>query len=305
MLEQQSPLKPTPTPPPVASRQNLRNQIKPKPEVKNSVASDYKRRREEFERNRARGKGINNNLFVRPPVQKRDEKSVYEENLRRIRLRNYNSRKPISSINKILNSNEEAVRQEKINALKQQADEQRLKFKNDLEKRRLEAYEKERKYVLDENRTPRVQISPAPPVNMTEALNAIGIVGKQITKEEVLRNPQEDKSARKSWQKVTDLTPLDNKTLIQPTILSNDLKKYRPPVSPRKLWGLPHDTIIKSLNNATIISPSSSGGSDFKTRTIQIDHIFTPEKIATLKATKNLLLGVTFGQFDPKNTNVI
>lgn len=32
---------------------------------------------------------------------------------------------------------------------------------------------------------------------------------------------------------------------------------------------------------------------------------FSPEKLATLKATKNLLLGVTLGQFDSKSVKVL
>ena len=40
------------------------------------------------------------------------------------------------------------------------------------------------------------------------------------------------------------------------------------------------------------------------TNKTHVDLVFSPEKLATLKATKNLLLGVTLGQFDPKNTKV-
>lgn len=329
-------LKPSPTPP-VVSRQNsnnnnLNNNKNAKtPAFKNSFSREYKRRKEEFERNRARGKAINNNIFIaKPPLVKKDEKSVYEENLRKIRLNNYNNRKVINNSNKSKDLDEpldENPRMERLVALKQQAEEQRIKFKNDLEKRRIEANERERKLNADldlfnvikpqnDYKSPRVQAAAAPPVNLTEVFNAIGIVGKQISKAEVLKNP--DEKIRKSWQKATDLHSLDNKTLIQQTCVKNNpLTKYKPPVSPRKVWDLPHETILKAFEMIAISPNNSSSTESEKSRiqTILMNEkepefqrtklALSPEKLATLKATKNLLLGVTFGQFDPKSTNVI
>ena len=348
-------LKPSPTPP-VISRQNSGNSNRKYSANKNYFSKEYQRRKEEFERNRARGKGLNNNIFMaKPPILKKDEKSQYEENLRKIRLRNYNNRKALNLFN---NKNSDSIEKESIDesnnirndriaALRQQAEEQRYKFKNDLEKKRLEAYEKERKYVMDmeannnnnnnnnnnKPNTPRIQ--PAPAINMTEVLENIGVVGKKITKAEVLKNPDslDSNRNRKSWQKATDLTPLDNKTLVEQTIIKNDLKKYKPQASPRKVWDMPHETLLKALEMVSISSPanSSSGSgtsdkSEFKTgflnpkmnetiRTLLMNEkepdmldktkaLLSPEKIATLKATKNLLLGVTFGQFDPISTKV-
>ncbi len=339
-------LKPSPSPP-VISRQNSNNSSRKRAANKSYFSKEYQRRKEEFERNRARGKAINNNiLMAKPPILKKDEKSEYEENLRKIRLRNYNNRKALNLFNnKDSDSMEKEnfdelnnVRNDRIAALRQQAEEQRHKLKNDLEKKRVEAFEKERKYVMEmeannKPNTPRIQ--PAPPINMTQVLENIGVVGKKISKAEVLKNPDsvDSNRNRKSWQKATDLTPLDNKTLVEQTILKNDLKKYKPQVSPRKVWGLPHETLLKALEMVSISSPanssSGSGASDkseFQTgflnskmnetiRTLLMNEkepeflnktkaLLSPEKIATLKATKNLLLGVTFGQFDPINTKV-
>ena len=205
--------------------------------------------------------------------------------------------------------------------------EKKISFvKNDLEKRRIEANERERKLNADldlfnvikpqnDYKSPRVQAA-APPVNLTEVFNAIGIVGKQISKAEVLKNP--DEKIRKSWQKATDLHSLDNKTLIQQTCIKNNpLTKYKPPVSPRKVWDLPHETILKAFEMIAI-SPNNSSSTESEKSGIQTilmnekepefqrtKLVLSPEKLATLKATKNLLLGVTFGQFDPKSTNVI
>lgn len=324
-IESPSILKPSP-PPPIISRQNSNNR---KP-MKSSFSNEYKRRKEEFERNRARGKGINNNILVaKPPILKKDEKSVYEENLRKIRLKNYNNRKSFNVNTKAepeINDKKEDelhnARIDRISALKQQGEEQRLKLRNELERKRVEAYEKERKYEiekpLNEFKSPRVQ--QAPVVNLTEVFNAIGVVGKQISKADVLKNPNDEiinRNNRKSWQKGTDLTPLNDKTLVQPT-LKNNLHKYRPQVSPRKAWDLPHETILKAFELISISNSANSSGesnkSEFQTFLANEKEpdllfgksklLFSPEKLATLKATKNLLLGVTLGQFDSKNTKV-
>lgn len=150
----------------------------------------------------------------------------------------------------------------------------------------------------------------------------------------------EQKSDRKSWQKATNLQDLDNKTLIQQTLYQKSLK--RDLVSPRKVWDLPHETIIKAFELADL-SPSTTQNSDRSleatkksnlkrvntyvipkkdrsdSSTDETDKriknpnivensnkelVFSPEKLATLKATKNLLLGVTLGQFDSKSIKV-
>ena len=159
-------------------------------------------------------------------------------------------------------------------------------------------------------------------------------------------NKENVNSNRKSWSKETDLSQLENKTLLAETGQATTKKKQNIPiVSPRKAWDLPHQTIIKCFELADISPPSStslgnnlkgsetfvidkklassssSGSSNLlvnekepsffekmdafeSTNKTHVDLIFSPEKLATLKATKNLLLGVTLGQFDQKNTKV-
>ena len=147
---------------------------------------------------------------------------------------------------------------------------------------------------------------------------------------------------RQSWQQVTNLESLDEKTIIQPTIHPRTLKQQNL-ASPRKVWDLPHETIIKAFELADL-SPSSTQteptSSDTKQKeqsklkrgeTFVIDRkesqsseastdnniktenvkpcdetklVFSPDKLATLKMTKNLLLGVTLGQFDSKSVKV-
>ena len=65
--------------------------------VRNSQADDFMRRKEEFIKNRARGKGfLNNPLVNKPPLAaKKDEKSMYEERLKQIRQKNFNNRKSL------------------------------------------------------------------------------------------------------------------------------------------------------------------------------------------------------------------
>ena len=124
---------------------------------------------------------------------------------------------------------------------------------------------------------------------------------------------------RKSWQKATDINTLDSKTLLAATILQQQCN------SPRKAWDLPHETILKAFELAQI-SPTNTSEASKATGKLkrcdtfvvakqssrlqsvlnQTDNddadivVFAPEKLATLKATKNLLLGVTLGQFDSK-----
>lgn len=80
-----SPLKPTPPPMP----RNVQ-----KPIIKESINDEFIKRKAEFARNKARGKGLlNNPLVAKPPQVRRDEKSLYEDKLRKIRLQNYNKKK--------------------------------------------------------------------------------------------------------------------------------------------------------------------------------------------------------------------
>jgi hypothetical protein len=81
------------------SNSKLKNNKRPVVVVKNSNADDFIRRKEEFLKNQARGKGfLNNPLVARPPsaaIVKKDEKFLYEEKLKEIRLKNFNNRKVI------------------------------------------------------------------------------------------------------------------------------------------------------------------------------------------------------------------
>ena len=64
-----------------------------KPVIKNPVSNnDFVRRKEEYQRNKARGYN-HHPVLAKPPIVKRDEKSIYEEKLRKIRLQNYNNRR--------------------------------------------------------------------------------------------------------------------------------------------------------------------------------------------------------------------
>jgi hypothetical protein len=137
---------------------------------------------------------------------------------------------------------------------------------------------------------------------------------------------------KKSWSKATNLSELDNKTLIidsPSTSQKPDVNK----ISPRKAWDLPHETIIKAFSLAELCDDSTK----FKTkdgqkinRTIVINEnnellideqppstlknvdnlketsfFITSEKLATMKASKNILLGVTLGQFDIQNKTLL
>lgn len=112
------------------NRYSSNNNIQKKPSaIRNSPAYDFKRRKEEFLANQARGKAAGNYPFLgRPPIiGKRDEKSDYEDKLRKIRNANYNNRKPVSNVKVVSNSKADIQRQilidrdnrmQKINALK-------------------------------------------------------------------------------------------------------------------------------------------------------------------------------------------
>lgn len=74
---------------------------------------------------------------------------------------------------------------------------------------------------------------------------------------------ENETGSRKSWQKQTDLTSLENKTLLAQTAQnSNTIKPKANDVdkliklnqfnSPRKNWDSPHQTVIKALENADI-----------------------------------------------------
>lgn len=88
--------RPSPSPIP---RQISNNQINKAVNKNKAAIDEYLKRKEEFARNKARGKAFfDNPISARPPVAKKDEKSAYEEKLKQIRRQNYRSRKPISKI---------------------------------------------------------------------------------------------------------------------------------------------------------------------------------------------------------------
>lgn len=320
----------TPTP------KRPRTPLKPASASKDQQIAEFRRRNEEFQRNKAKGQAAYNNPILpqKPPVLvKRDEKAIYEEKLRKIREQNYANRKAIENRRKV--EVIENYRQKRLAALKLQSEEQRLKNRNDLDKRRFEAYEKEQRaqvpmagdkvnpkpqqvIVTPRQPTPII-IKAEPSINMTEVFNAIGfgVVGKKISKDQVLRNPDESssrpESARRSWSKGTSLSELENKSFV---------KSGNEPATPRKFWGSPHDSVIKGFElvqisdsvSSTLVpvaQPNSSTSEntceklDSLEKTLKkINDLFTPDKLATLKATKNLILEVTLGKFDSKNTKV-
>lgn len=63
------------------SRPNSNNN---KPVVKNPVLDDYNRRKEEFERNKARGKAVfNNPIMAKPPIKKKVKSQTMRKSLRK------------------------------------------------------------------------------------------------------------------------------------------------------------------------------------------------------------------------------
>ncbi len=80
-----------------------------KPVIKGPISNEFLRRKEEFERNKARGHN-HYPLLAKPPMARRDEKSIYEEKLRKIRLQNYNNKR-------LLNLDQEQKGQMKKNPL--------------------------------------------------------------------------------------------------------------------------------------------------------------------------------------------
>jgi len=294
-------------------------------------ASDFKERREEFVKNRIRAQGVGNHLLPgagannnKVPIikanEKKDEKSDYEERLRRIRMQNFNNRKiQYNEVKKI--EEDRAARLERIDALRKQAKCQQMKLDYELEMKRMKRLNKE---INEVQKLPDVK--PEPSIRMTEVFNAIGIQGKMVPKEEALKEicilyPQVQYSPRKGWQKATNMDHLENKTIVQQTVHAKNIKKA-PQISPRKVWDLPHETIIKAFELADL-SPSTSVKSNESKQNMkkcdtfviqngteeekehELKPLFSPEKLATLKATKNLLLGVTLGQFDLKSTKVL
>jgi hypothetical protein len=73
----------------------------------NFYIDEFRRRKAQFERNKARGVGIGYNPIrnnypvnaAKPPLAKRDERTDYEQKLRQIRLQNYNNRKELNHYN--------------------------------------------------------------------------------------------------------------------------------------------------------------------------------------------------------------
>lgn len=157
--------------------------------VSNS-ASDFKKRKEEYLKNKAKAQGVNNPLAGRAnanrtPVikanEKRDEKSDYEERLRRIRMQNFNNRKNqykkearSEAAKKI--EQERAARLERIEALRRQAKGQQVKLDNELaKKRQREVVDKE---IQEVRKLP--DFKPEPAIRMTEVFNAIGVQDKKM-----------------------------------------------------------------------------------------------------------------------------
>ncbi|RNA25258.1 serine threonine- kinase Nek1-like, partial [Brachionus plicatilis] len=92
--------------------------------------------------------------------------------------------------------------------------------------------------------------------SITELLDIIGIKGKQISKEEVLKDPSEllfEKPVenRRCWSEKTDLTPLNDFPLIENTIMPSPTIKI---VSPRKEWDQPHLSVLNALDQANILT---------------------------------------------------
>ena len=70
------------------------NNMRPlyKPVIKNPM-NDFLRRKEEYARNKAKGKGFFNNPISKP---KKDDLSEIDEHLNKIRMKNYNNRKVLN-----------------------------------------------------------------------------------------------------------------------------------------------------------------------------------------------------------------
>lgn len=99
-------------------------------------------------------------------------------------------------------------------------------------------------------------------------------------------------SARKGWQKASDLSELENKTLYKSDSSNSSA------ATPRKIWDQPHDSVLRGFDLAKV-SPITlmPGQADFE-RTVL--------KMGTLKPTaKNLLLDMTMGQFDAKSAKML
>ena len=89
-----APVRASPVPPVPASRASHAH----KPVIKNPVSNnDFARRKDEYQRNKARG-NAHYPVLAKPPMARRDEKSIYEEKLRKIRLQNYNNRRLLMNI---------------------------------------------------------------------------------------------------------------------------------------------------------------------------------------------------------------
>lgn len=125
------------------------------------------------------------------------------------------------------------------------------------------------------------------------------------------------------------MSELENKTLYK-SVESENNKESPVVVTPRKNWGQHHDSIVRGFEMANIVPTTLKQGSSetfsldddeeaekktprrsieklepMEKTLLKITNLFSPEKMATLKATKNLLLEVTLGQFDPKSTKML
>ncbi|CAF0941097.1 unnamed protein product [Brachionus calyciflorus] len=345
-----------------------------KPIIKNPILNEFKKNKEEYEKNRANGnRPFNNPLAPRPPQIKKNPDQLLYDRLKQIRKQNLN-RKPIVPIKppritprSSIDKQDPENRLKRIAALKQQKDEMLVKANKDLEKRRNDAFDKEKQFIEKEAKK-IIDFKPATQIEMTKVLGAIGVIGKQISKAEILKDLNENYSPRenrKSWQKATDLKSLENKTLIQQTIApsSNEI------ISPRKEWGSPQITVLNALekakiqtsktlvpddvtileNSSTITSPISKSrtiifeddrvdsknrqnkelnlttcssashlsnekppelfnnmtNSSFNGTWDDVIKKISPDKMETLKQTKNLLLEMTLGHLDVKNKKLL
>lgn len=95
--------------------------------MRTPIKNDFKQRKEHYLKNKARGHGaINHPLAGRHPIiaPRKDEKSDYEEKLRKIREQNYNQRKVLNNARsdayKRIENNREA-RVQRIDALRVKA----------------------------------------------------------------------------------------------------------------------------------------------------------------------------------------
>lgn len=132
---------------------------------------------------------------------------------------------------------------------------------------------------------------------------------------------------RKIWQKATDLSPLNKKTLdAGQNIENNNLSKNIP--CAKKYWDKPHETIVKALEKIELRETSGVPDSEIslapknKNETFIVDakngekSLYLElnlknnvkdsinQKLISDELKKNFILDLTRGKFDLKNTHV-